>query len=132
MNHNFTALVGKLTGLLQAYPETQLSGQQARYLDGLREDYQALRVHFASRGEGDDPLSRAYLKCFDLSLGCLYLLERVFAQDPSTAARQTYLDAFSLQVEELDALLCRTEAHTALRSVEVMLQRNLSSPDGVL
>lgn len=122
MNHNFTALVSKLTGLLEEHPHATLSWQQERYLDDLRNDYQALRVRFTNQGVGEsDPLGRAYVKCFDLSLGCLYLLERVFAQAPSTAARQTYLEAFSLQVEELDALLCKTDAHTAVRSVEQRL-----------
>lgn len=122
MNHHFAALVGQLTDILRERPEAQLSCEQEVSLHEIRLDYQKMRERFAQKLKREDPLVEGYLRCFDLSLGCLYLLPRVFEATPGGEARATYLAAFSLQVEELDALLWRLEAATAVRFAEGYLQ----------
>lgn len=118
MDHHFTTLVGKLSGILRDKPETRLSEKQANYLTELRLEYQTMRGQFAQKLGRGDALVEAYVKCFDLSIGCLHLLQRVFDSSPGGQARATYLAAFSLEMADLEGLLHHTEAATAVRYAE--------------
>ena len=80
-----------------------------------------MRTQFARNLSAKDKLARSYIRCFDLSIGCLSMLKRIFQHAPGPT-RDTYLTAFAAEVVELDALLYETESATAVRFAEDYLR----------